>query len=70
MTEPDGEALDLGVCHGLVVRPGDTLIVASSQRITRQAADHIKTELTERLPGIKAVVMDNVGQLAVYRPEG
>lgn len=70
MTEPDGVALDLGVCHGLVIRPGDTLIVSVQQRLTPEHADELKRKLAKRLPGVESVVMDSGTQVAVYRPEG
>lgn len=53
------------------VRPGETLVIALPGRISREDLDdataEIVRELRERLPGVKAVVL-NADQLAVYRP--
>lgn len=67
---PADPLADASCCHGLVVRPGDTLIPAFSRRIGREGAEQIKQRVAERLPGVDVAVMDSVDQLAVYRPEG
>jgi hypothetical protein len=53
-----------------VVKPGDTLIVALAESDSDVAA--VATQMQARLDpiGVKVIVLDNVRQLAVVRPEG
>jgi predicted component of type VI protein secretion system len=53
---------------GMTVRPGDTLLVRYSQRLTMSAIDEIKATIRERLPGVDVLVIQADG-LAVYRPD-
>lgn len=61
------------VLGGLVVRPGDTLIVRVQQGMYREqfdrAADLISEMMEKRCPGVKVAVIA-AEQLAVYRPGG
>lgn len=63
------ETARIGVESGLVVRPGDTLLVRVDGPMDIETADEMKAELKARLPGV-GVVLVVAGQLAVYRPDG
>jgi hypothetical protein len=54
---------------GLVVRPGDKLVVAISRRLNMQEADDIDKFFAAKLPGVEVVPIDNCVGLAVYRDE-
>ena len=61
---------NVAVVQGLVVRPGDVLIVAFANRrvISRDEADMYKNALKERLPGLADVLLlADISTLAVYR---
>lgn len=60
------EVVSTGV---VVVRPGDKLIVGLSERITAQAAEQLKQRAADALPGVDAVFIECVQQMAVYRPD-
>lgn len=53
---------------GAVVRPGDTLIVSTSDQLKMGVADLVREQLASELPGVHVVVLDNVNPLVVYRP--
>lgn len=55
---------------GLVVRPGDTLIVAVARDTSMADAVRLKSLLSERLPDIEVVVVPGAEQFAAYRPGG
>lgn len=60
----------LVIGQGLVIQPGDTLILVFSRPVGQELAGHIKQTIAERFPDISVAVLDNVDQVAVYRPEG
>lgn len=68
--EVQGNILEIDT---VMVRPGDTLVVRLAGTMTHEeydnACDMIDKMLGERLPGVKAVVL-NADQVLVYRPEG
>lgn len=67
--ESDNVLTDLGVAQGLVVRPGDTLIVGlSSSNHTPDQAALLKQQIEDRLPNTDVLVICGVDQMAVYRP--
>lgn len=49
------------------IRPGDTLIVGFTGKVTHAEAAQVRERLSEVAPDVTVVVMDNVGALAVYR---
>ncbi|MDG4756296.1 hypothetical protein [Micromonospora sp. WMMD710] len=58
------------VAATLVIRPGDTLIVALTGDLTMAEADEIRGALSAKLPGLENVVLiTNATALAAYRPE-
>lgn len=63
--------LDLsGVSHGVVVRPGDTLLVVLPRSTPPEQLGEFKEQLAGMLPeGADCAVLAGVEQLAVYRPE-
>jgi hypothetical protein len=54
-------------CHGLVVQPGDTLMVAVPVETPMDQGARFRDELRARLAGVDVVVVAAT-QLAVYRP--
>ena len=68
--ETDGKipVQDLG--PALVIRPGDTLIVAVRDRISMAEADAIRGKLKAWLPDLADVVLVPAVGLAAYRPSG
>lgn len=60
------------ISHGVVVRPGDALVVALRDAVTPDQAQQIKRRVEELMAGVEASVVVAVGvdQLAVYRPDG
>jgi hypothetical protein len=55
---------------GVVVRPGDTLIVGFRPGLSLDHCKAIKEQAEQELPGVRIVVMDQVAAMTVYRPEG
>lgn len=54
---------------GQVVRPGDTLVVYTDQRLSVAEADSLRRQILAQLPGLADVVLlSHVAGLAVYRP--
>lgn len=53
---------------GLVVRPGDTLILLAQMRHSMAEVEELRARLAERLPGVPVVVLEGFEQAAVYRP--
>jgi hypothetical protein len=55
---------------GLIVRPGDILLVCSLRPLTMADTAELKDEVMAMLPGLAGVaVLENVAALAVYRPD-
>lgn len=54
---------------GLVVRPGDKLVIATNQRPTMELADRMRQHLEGVLPGVELVIIPQATGLAVYRNE-
>jgi hypothetical protein len=53
----------------VVIRPGDTLVIALAGHVDRAAADRARQWAMARLPGLADVVVVAANQLAVYRPD-
>ena len=55
---------------GLIIRPGDTLIVVRSEGMSEVDAVDFKAEIRERLPDLKDVILlVGIDYIAAYRPE-
>jgi hypothetical protein len=50
-----------------VVRPGDTLVLATRRQLSQADADGYKHRLQDRLPGVEVVIVA-ADALVVYRP--
>jgi hypothetical protein len=61
--------VDLKVNFGLIIRPGDTLLVRMSGPLSMETAARVKSGLQELLPDLEDVVLIQAEELAVYRPE-
>ncbi|HEX8347388.1 MAG TPA: hypothetical protein VF657_22010 [Actinoplanes sp.] len=58
------------VSAGLVVRPGDVLVVGLRDDISAAAADELRARLLKRLPGLGGIAfITQVTALATYRTE-
>lgn len=56
--------------HGMVIRPGDSLILYSEQRLSDEEFDMVSTHLRAQLPGLgPSVILEGIVPVAVYRPE-
>lgn len=51
----------------IVVRPGDKLIVARTDRISPPDIIRLKARIAELLPGVEPVIISECSGLAVYR---
>ncbi|HEY9353376.1 MAG TPA: hypothetical protein VIP28_09010 [Nocardioides sp.] len=54
---------------GLIVRPGDTLIIVWKAPLSEERAEILKARVRDRIPGLHDVVVVNADGLAVYRPD-
>lgn len=52
------------------IRPGDTLIIGFTGKVTQAEAKQVRERLGELAPAVTVVVMDSLAALAVYRPGG
>ncbi|MET7437809.1 hypothetical protein ACFYQQ_01190 [Streptomyces sp. NPDC005496] len=52
----------------LLVRSGDTLVVALAHAETEATLREFTSRLKEALPGIRVVVLEGVAGLAAFRP--
>lgn len=66
---PDDGLGEWAGVHGVVVRPGDGLVVAVPLGSTADDLQRLKEALAERLPDV-AVTVVAANQLVVYRPGG
>lgn len=55
--------------HGLVVHPGDTLIVCVGERCTLEMAVDVKAALEVALPWLADIIVIAATQIAVYQPD-
>ncbi|MEV4270567.1 MULTISPECIES: hypothetical protein [Micromonospora] len=55
-------------CAGLVVQPGDTLVVGLAGNPTNAVARQAKEQLEAMLPGVTVVLVATVATMAVYSP--
>ncbi|MEV2277734.1 hypothetical protein AB0I72_19320 [Nocardiopsis sp. NPDC049922] len=65
-SQPHSDGPTLTVVEGLVIRPGDTLIVRVANSEEPKAARQFARDLKKNLPGVKILVV-GAEQLAVYR---
>lgn len=54
---------------GLIVRPGDTLIVALAEPHSREQIEDMGAMIKERTGIARVMFLDGVTQLAAYRPD-
>ncbi len=57
------------IIAGLVIHPGDTLIVRVGTSVSPDAAARMHDALMERLPALADIVVCGADGLAVFRPE-
>lgn len=64
------DAITVEVLPALVIRPGDVLVLSTTDHITLEQLDRIKAEIFRRLPNIADVVMlGRVSISGVYRED-
>lgn len=56
------------VVNAAIIRPGDTLIIATDYAISADDADYLREEIKERLD-VNVCLIEHVAGLAVYRPD-
>lgn len=54
---------------GLVIRPGDTLILTFNRPMTAEEVHKIGEQIEAKLPGVRVALVDQASGLAAYRPE-
>lgn len=54
---------------GLVVKPGDKLVLATPQHLSMGQAEDAREILRHRLPGVDFVFIDQCSGMAVYRAD-
>lgn len=59
------EARFLGDVQRLVLNPGDRVVLMSEERLSMDAAEHLRAVLQERFPGHETVVLDKGLKLGV-----
>jgi len=58
------------MARGLVVRPGDSLIVAIPDHVSQHEADDLKRKILDRLPGLaEVIVIPRATSMAAFRPD-
>jgi hypothetical protein len=68
--ELSSELITADFDSGFVVRPGDTLVLATSAPLSAELAGMIRERILEQLPGLAdVVVLDRLTVQAVYRAE-
>lgn len=56
------------VLPGIIVRPGDVLVIESADYVTSEHVDRIKAEVFKRMPCVRdVVVLQHVRLVGVYR---
>lgn len=53
----------------VVARPGDTVILGYTRRLTMMERDLLVEHVNEQLPDLKVLVFDGVQHLVVYQPD-
>lgn len=60
---------DAKFASGIVIRPGDKLVLGYEKRLSVQEADAIIGHFAAKLPGVEIVLVDQIAHMAVYRPD-
>lgn len=68
--ETDGKIPVQELGPALVIRPGDTLILAVRDRLTMAEAEMIHTRVMSACPDLAEVVLVPAVALAAFRPDG
>ena len=56
--------------HGLIARPGDTLLLCTEQRMSDADLAELRERVREKLPDLAGIaVLEGFTALAVYRPD-
>jgi hypothetical protein len=61
--------IELKIAEGLIIQPGDTLIVRVDPMSTFPEVEELKRQVAERLPAGAQVMVIACEQLAVMRPD-
>lgn len=52
-----------------LIRPGDTLVLGFDHPVDNATYNMIITYIHEQMPDVKVAIVDNISNMAVYRPE-
>ena len=70
MSDSEVLSMNVDVVDGLIVRPGDTLIIRfTSRSLTASVEAGLRTLIMRRLPDLGDVLVLTADGLAVYRPD-
>lgn len=50
------------------IQHGDTLVLGFRGKLTQEQAVQVRDRFADLLPGVAVVMLDDVAQIAVYRP--
>lgn len=62
-------AIRLELDNGILVRPGDTLVVGVNRALSQHEAHVLTERLAEKLPDVPVVIIDQCTGLAVHQPD-
>lgn len=57
------------ITEGVVVRPGDTLIIRLAERMSAQQLHEYARVLKAEVPDLKFVIVTDTAQMLVFRPD-
>ncbi|MGW1039340.1 hypothetical protein [Streptomyces sp. NPDC002547] len=57
------------ISEATVIRPGDTVLIGTARRLSQAEANRLATQLGDRMPGVKVLVLEGVTAISAYRPE-
>ncbi|MEH0823453.1 MULTISPECIES: hypothetical protein [unclassified Micromonospora] len=65
---PAEQSITMLPCSGLVVQPGDSLVIGLAGNPSNEVAHQARKQLEAQLPGVTVVLVANVATMAVYTP--
>ncbi|MEU5965943.1 hypothetical protein ABZ777_32460 [Micromonospora parva] len=60
--------VEVKLAESVVVQPGDTLVIRTSDRLEQEEAERIIAAIRDKLPGVEVLLIALDGEMAVHRP--